>query len=158
MPRKTFKERYWEWPEEKRQEHRASVREHHAAHYVQKKRLPRVNTGNTFHQNVKNYIDSVKINLGECVDCRIPCREWNVMMFAFDHLDPSLKSFGLSKAQAQKNCCKDLIDNEIAKCELVCHNCHAYRTWAERAHLGKNVKRVEQLPLLLLMEESYENL
>ena len=73
------------------------------------------------------------------------------MMFAFDHLDPSQKSFGLSKDQAQKNCSQELIDKEIAKCELVCHNCHAYRTWAERAHLGQKVKTVQPLPLLDMM-------
>lgn len=152
MARKTFKELYWAWPEEKRQAHRAKNRQYKIDHPMPKKpRLPRVNTGNSFHYNVKNYIDAVKIKIGSCVDCDFPCEDWNVMMFAFDHLDPTVKSFGLSKAQAQKNCSQELIDNEIAKCELVCHNCHAYRTWVERAHLGTNVKREKPLPLLDMM-------
>lgn len=151
MTRKTFKERYWSWPEEKRQEHRDFMRSYNAARYVPKQRQPRLNTGNTFHYNVKNYIDSVKVKLGKCVDCELPCENWNVVMFAFDHLDPSVKSFSLSKAQHQKGCSQVLIDAEIAKCELVCHNCHAYRTWIERAHLGQNVKLVNPLPLLDMM-------
>jgi hypothetical protein len=151
VPRKTYKERYWSWPEEKREAHRAFMREYQRNHYVPKKRLPRTGTGKTFHQNVKDYIDNVKVQIGKCADCEMPCEDWNVMMFAFDHLDPAQKSFGLSKAQKQKNCSQELIDNEIAKCELVCHNCHAYRTWCEKAHLGSNVKRSKTLPLMELI-------
>jgi hypothetical protein len=151
MARKRYSERYWSWPEEKRQEHRAFMRKYQADRYVPKTRQPRLNTGKTFNYNVKNYIDSVKVKLGYCADCEMPCEHWNVMMFAFDHLDPTLKSFSLSKAQAQKNCTQELIDTEIAKCELVCHNCHAYRTWVERAHLGTNVKVEKPLPLLDMM-------
>jgi hypothetical protein len=151
MPRKTFKERYWSWPEEKREAHRAFMRDYHRNNYVKKIRLPRSGSGLTFHNNVKDYIDSVKVIIGKCQDCEFPCEDWNVMMFAFDHLDPSQKLFGLSKAQAQKGCNQKLIDNEIAKCELVCHNCHAYRTWASKAHLISNVPRSESLPLLELI-------
>jgi hypothetical protein len=106
------------------------------------------------HDKMKNYIDEVKTKIGTCADCGLFCEDWNVMMFAFDHLDPTTKSFALSKATQQKNCRQELIDAEIAKCELVCHNCHAYRTWAERAHLGKGKKREEYLPLVHLMYAS----
>jgi hypothetical protein len=83
-------------------------------------------------QNDKQrYVDTVKVQKGSCVDCALPCEEWNVVMFAFDHLDPLQKSFPLSKA---KNHTFEEIDAEIAKCELVCHNCHAFRTWIERHH------------------------
>ena len=156
MPRKTYKERYWSWPEEKREAHRAFMREYQRNHYVPKPRLPRSNTGNTFHANIKNYIDSLKVKIGKCADCEMPCKDWNVMMFAFDHLDPKQKSFPLSKAQHQKGCTQELIDNEIAKCELVCHNCHAYRTWCEKAHLGTNVKRVDILPLMELIYATHD--
>jgi hypothetical protein len=77
------------------------------------------------------YVDSVKVLKGSCADCALPCEEWNVVMFAFDHLDPTQKLFPLSKA---KNHTFEEIDAEIAKCELVCHNCHAFRTWIERHH------------------------
>jgi hypothetical protein len=156
MTRKSFRERYWSWPEEKRQEHRDFMRSYNADRYVPKQRQPRLNTGKTFHYNVKNYIDSVKVKLGKCVDCELPCEAWNVVMFAFDHLDPTVKSFSLSKAQQQKGCNQPLIDAEIAKCELVCHNCHAYRTWVERAHLGTNVKAEKPLPLLDMMYATHQ--
>jgi hypothetical protein len=76
-------------------------------------------------------------------------------MFAFDHLDPALKSFALSKAYQITGITKEQIDDEIAKCELVCHNCHAFRTWIERQHDQNercdNDER-EYLPLLELMQ------
>ena len=103
---------------------------------------------------VKEYIVSVKCAQGECTDCGLPCEEWNHCMFAFDHLDPALKSFALSKAYQITGMTKEQIDAEIAKCELVCHNCHAFRTWIERQHdqneTCDNDER-EYLPLLELM-------
>ena len=55
-------------------------------------------------------------------------------MFAFDHLDPKLKSFALSNAYKITGITKQMIVDEIAKCQLVCHNCHAFRTWIHRDH------------------------
>ena len=75
-------------------------------------------------------------------------------MFAFDHLQPALKSFALSKAYKIVGMTKDRIDAEIAKCELVCHNCHAFRTWIERQHDQNETcdnDKGEYLPLLELM-------
>lgn len=115
--------------------------------------MPRPKTGGRTDE-IKNHIDEVKIKIGRCADCGFFCEDWNVMMFAFDHLDPTIKLFALSKATQQKKFRQELIDAEIAKCELVCHNCHAYRTWAERAHLGTNKKHEESLPLLDLMYAS----
>ena len=79
----------------------------------------------------QDYVNEVKVQIGACVDCGLPCEDWNVVMFAFDHLNPEQKLFGLSKAQKYTY---EEIDAEIAKCELVCHNCHAFRTWVERHH------------------------
>ena len=55
-------------------------------------------------------------------------------MFAFDHLDPTVKLFTMAKAYKVKNLTMDMLVAEMAKCELVCHNCHAFRTYIERAH------------------------
>ena len=47
------------------------------------------------------------------------------------------------------------LEAEIAKCELVCHNCHAFRTWVERAH-DPTVRRatINELPLMELMTQA----
>ncbi len=52
------------------------------------------------------------------------CMDW-------DHLDSSTKSFNISQAVTQLYT-KEKIHEEIAKCELVCANCHRLRTEARR--------------------------
>ena len=80
------------------------------------------------------YVVQCKLELGHCHDCKLLCEDWNYCMFAFDHLDPKLKSFGLSNAYKVPGITKQMIVDEIAKCQLVCHNCHAFRTWVNRDH------------------------
>jgi hypothetical protein len=80
------------------------------------------------------FIIQCKLEIGRCYDCQLFCEDWNYCMFAFDHLNPKLKSFGLSKATKVPNITKQMIADEIAKCQLVCHNCHAFRTWVNRDH------------------------
>lgn len=61
-----------------------------------------------------------------CTDCGgrfPPCA------MHFDHLDPSTKKFIIAK---KLNTSKENILEEIAKCELVCANCHAIRTQKSR--------------------------
>lgn len=64
-----------------------------------------------------------KLKSGPCVDCGgtfIP------RAMHFDHRDPTTKKYGIS-ALASSNRVKAILE-EVAKCDLVCANCHAYRT------------------------------
>jgi hypothetical protein len=50
----------------------------------------------------------------------------------FDHRDPSTKSFSLLADKALlKN--RNVLIAEVAKCDVVCANCHAERTWRQWA-------------------------
>jgi hypothetical protein len=50
----------------------------------------------------------------------------------FDHRDPAIKSFSLLADKALlKNRC--VLFAEVAKCDVVCANCHAERTWRQWA-------------------------
>jgi hypothetical protein len=44
----------------------------------------------------------------------------------FDHRDPKTKIHSISQMHS---CSLDTIKNEIAKCDIVCANCHAVRTY-----------------------------
>ena len=58
-----------------------------------------------------------------CTDCKIqypPC------VMDFDHIDPTNKKFEIAHAPHLKN--EKILLEEIAKCELVCSNCHRLRT------------------------------
>lgn len=59
-----------------------------------------------------------------CTDCGIDY-EWFTL--TFDHLDPLTKRFNISKGKKEK-ATKTLLA-EIEKCEIVCCNCHAIRTF-----------------------------
>lgn len=49
----------------------------------------------------------------------------------FDHRDPATKTKAVSQLISE---CRsmDIILEEIAKCDLVCANCHRIRTWARK--------------------------
>lgn len=49
------------------------------------------------------------------------------MVLEFDHLDPKEKRDHLSRMIAG-GCAWSTIEREIAKCEVVCANCHRHRT------------------------------
>lgn len=61
-----------------------------------------------------------------CVDCG----EDDVRVLEFDHVDPKLKLFGISRGVADGRSLKS-IQAEIAKCEVRCCNCHRIRTRQE---------------------------
>ena len=60
-----------------------------------------------------------------CVDCgnRFPS-----VCMDFDHTDVSTK-VGTVSGLIRKSAKPDIIKEEIAKCEVVCANCHRIRTW-----------------------------
>ena len=94
-------------------------------------------------------IVETKIAIGACTDCGLPCEDWNHVMFAFDHLVPKDKLFSMSKAQKVFNLTKEMLIAEMNKCELVCHNCHAFRTYIERHHDHNPRKEPVSSPLPL---------
>ena len=114
---------------------KAQMREYAKAHRPVPNYQPRVRA-NSFSRKewATLTIITKKLELASCTDCGLPCEEWNHVMFAFDHLDPALKLFSLSKAAKVKGLTMEMLVAEFDKCQLVCHNCHAYRTFVERHH------------------------
>lgn len=79
----------------------------------------------------QDYIDAIKAERG-CGDCGLKLPD-HPEVFDFDHLDQSKKSATVSSFLT-KGTWEDL-DAEIAKCELICANCHRIRT-RSRVHAG----------------------
>jgi hypothetical protein len=156
---------YWKMTPEQRERRREQMREYARARRPEQARRDaarirvqvstRSQRAHGICQQVKDYVISRKIAAGECVDCSLPCEEWNHVMFAYDHLDRTQKLFAISKAYKMKDVSFNLLEAEIAKCELVCHNCHAFRTWVERAH-DPTVRQatINELPLMELMTQA----
>lgn len=60
-----------------------------------------------------------------CTDCNV---KYPYYVMQFDHLGLEEKAFDISRLPSKK-----AIDTEVKKCELVCANCHAVRTFQRRA-------------------------
>jgi len=60
----------------------------------------------------------------------VPCMDCNGRFLSFvmhfDHRDPKTKIESISRMHS---CSLEMIKNEIAKCDIVCANCHAVRTY-----------------------------
>lgn len=76
------------------------------------------------------HTDKIKLEAG-CADCGI--RSDHPEIYDFDHIDPSTKVATVS-TMLLKGTWEEFIA-EIAKCEVVCSNCHRIRTRA-RNRLG----------------------
>lgn len=60
-----------------------------------------------------------------CMDCGI---RYPSYVMDFDHRDPSTKRFSIGRQVASYGI--DALRAEIAKCDVVCANCHRIRTYA----------------------------
>ena len=97
-------------------------------------------------QDKYEIVVQAKFDAGQCEDCFMPVEPWNHVMFAWDHQPQFVKLFPLSKASKYADW---QIVEELAKCVLVCHNCHAMRTYVFKDH-RKQVKQIVSTQLTLL--------
>lgn len=87
-------------------------------------------------KHVKNVVKNNKIKRNKniqyvrqlksapCTDCG---NTYHPVCMDFDHLDSSKKEMSISKMATSGRSKQDIL-REIAKCELVCSNCHRLRT------------------------------
>ncbi len=74
------------------------------------------------------YMQGIKLERG-CTDCGYNAHP---AALDFDHLPGTVKRYRLCTMYGMK---RELIDAEIAKCEVVCANCHRVRTADRRPPL-----------------------
>jgi len=88
------------------------------------------------YNNLKNYfVDSYKLNK-PCTDCK---KIYNPWQMDFDHV----RGKKHQNIAMMKEYRKERILEEIAKCELVCANCHRQRTWL-RVHWPEKLLREDK--------------
>ena len=78
-----------------------------------------------YHKN-REALQAIKMERG-CADCGY--RD-NAEALQFDHLDAGAKRFKLSGGAVERG--MNALLEEIAKCEVVCANCHVIRTQTRR--------------------------
>lgn len=74
------------------------------------------------------YAEINKLKSGPCMDCGHSFSPW---VMEFDHRDPATKRLEISY-MVPRLYRLDTILEEVAKCDLVCSNCHAERTHNRR--------------------------
>lgn len=88
-----------------------------------------------------------KLKAGKCNICHKICIRENVTSFDFDHLDINTKRYNISCMVSRRN---QLFEEEIAKCRLLCTECHFKITqeqrdcgylWEKSQATQKNLKR-----------------
>jgi hypothetical protein len=72
----------------------------------------------------RQYVHSLKEGV-ECLDCGV---EYPPYVYDFDHLPEFKKEFDLSSTGMRDKTMEQIIA-EVAKCELICSNCHRHRTY-----------------------------
>lgn len=76
-----------------------------------------------------DFIRDYKLENSSCLDC---AANWPPYILEFDHVpERGPKLFNLSQAGGRS---WSAILAEIAKCDLVCANCHRYRTFKRLGH------------------------
>ena len=90
---------------------------------AEKKKLQKA----TLQAKMREYVFAYKLEKG-CADCGY---NQHSAALHFDHLPGTVKSDNVAH-MLQRSGMKTL-QNELAKCEVVCANCHAVRTW-NRSH------------------------
>lgn len=78
-----------------------------------------------YRKNTVSFIRELKDNK-ECMDCKLTYPHY---VLDFDHRPDEQKLVNISSIASRKNWTKDKVLAEIAKCDLVCANCHRIRTW-----------------------------
>lgn len=116
-------------------------------HWIQSHQKPSVDKLSTdprsvrnrlLSENSKNMVKRIKAELGQCSVCK---RKLDVhdpaafSAFDFDHIDRSTKTCNISR-MVSKTCSEERLLREIAKCRLLCANCHRIHT---RQQMGQFV-------------------
>ncbi len=70
----------------------------------------------------------IKLKSVPCADCG---KKYPYFVMDFDHRDPSQKLFTVSAMGTRSI---KILLREIAKCDIVCANCHRIRSWTYGQH------------------------
>lgn len=81
-----------------------------------------------YQVELRDRVAQMKLDVG-CADCGY---KEHPEALGFDHLPGFIKTANVSKL-VQKNATWEKIQLEIEKCQVVCNNCHAVRTYNRRS-------------------------
>lgn len=97
-------------------------RDYDRRYYAERGRAARLARQRAHNEAARAWMASLKGDI-PCADCGEAFRPW---VMHWDHLPGHLKIAAISSMVGSR--ARDVILDELAKCELVCSNCHSVRT------------------------------
>lgn len=79
----------------------------------------------------QKHVTAIKLAIGKCFDCPKQVNNDTISIMEFDHLPAYTKRYAISFMVGTGHSIK-AIDEEISKCQMVCHDCHCVRTAKRR--------------------------
>lgn len=107
-------------------------REHYAKHKERRVPMKKVNSQTLRYRNLRFLVDYLKTH--PCVDCG----ESDFVVLEFDHQHSKVGNI----ADMKTRCSLQTLKDEIAKCDVVCANCHNRRTAKQFGYyksIGENI-------------------
>lgn len=94
------------------------VKEWNRTYYL-KNKVKRRDQYNKYRKELREWYRNLKLNLS----CSL-CKFSHPAVIAFHHKDPENKEYEIS-IMVNMGLSKETILKEMAKCDILCHNCHA---------------------------------
>lgn len=98
--------------------------------YRARARVNRLKTREFLHEKILEYLKGKSCSI---------CGQTDIRTFEFDHINPESKSFGIANGIRYGRKWDTILD-EIAKCRVLCANCHKIHTANQRSWY-KNIEQ-----------------
>jgi hypothetical protein len=105
-------------PNRNTEKYRTKRNEYARKYYREKGKAKQIANARKWELKMQTWIAQIKTTLS----CSV-CKENDAVCLDFHHRDENLKDFSIGDA-LNLGCGKDRILKEIAKCEVLCANCH----------------------------------
>jgi hypothetical protein len=102
----------------------------HMASYERKENMVRWD-----FSTIKGRLTYINSHLTACQRCGTS----DYRVLSFHHRDPKTKRWNVKEMAQRQGFSKKMIDEEIAKCDILCLNCHSLTHWEWR----RGIKRVD---------------
>lgn len=84
-------------------------------------------------RELRNFVRAIKNR--PCMDCGV---SYPFYVMQFDHRDANSKSFSIGTCYSSGKSIR-VVEEEISKCDVVCANCHAERTYQRASLRGQDL-------------------
>ncbi len=107
-----------------------------------------------YHKTKYMYVQELKRKIGKCEVCSLLVNGNNLFYFEFDHIDQTVKIDNVSAIMASRAKLDsiELINEEVAKCRLLCSYCHRIHSINQNREKNSLVRATKKQKHLQIIE------